>query len=161
LAFSVSAVCGYCLRRREAGIAAPILAADLFQIRLFMLSAATAMCAFAVQGLVFVMLPFLFQFQLGYSQVQAGFLITPWPATLAFMTLIAPPLVNRISPGTLGGVGLMILAVGLALLTTLSAPASVHDIAWRLILCGVGFGLFQSPNMVALMSSAPRHRSGG
>lgn len=36
-----------------------------------------------------------------------------------------------------------------------------HNIAWRLILCGVGFGLFQSPNMVAMMTSAPPRRSGG
>jgi len=160
-AFTGSAICGYWLRRREADHPAPILAADLFRIRLFTLSAATSSCAFAVQGLVFVVLPFLFQFRLGYSQVEAGFLITPWPATLAVMTLVAPPLVSRITPGVLGGVGLMIVAVGLALLTALSEPASSYDIAWRLILCGVGFGLFQSPNMVALMSSAPRHRSGG
>lgn len=161
LAFCGSAFCGYWLRRREASQASPILAVDLFQIRLFTLSAATSLCAFAVQGLMFVVLPFLFHFRLGYSQVEAGFLITPLPAVLACMTLIAPHLVNRVSPGILGGAGLTVLAVGLALLTTLSIDAGIPDIVWRLMVCGVGFGLFQSPNMVALMSSAPRHRSGG
>lgn len=156
-----SAACGYWLRRREAGHTAPLLAADLFRIRLFTLSAMTAVCAFSVQGLVFVVLPFLLHFKLGYSLVEAGFLITPWPATLTVMTLIAPPLVQRIAPGVLGGVGLIILGSGLALLTTLSEPAGIHEIAWRLVVCGIGFGLFQSPNMVALMSSAPPHRSGG
>jgi len=29
-----------------------------------------------------------------------------------------------------------------------------------MVLCGIGFGLFQTPNMKALMSSAPLHRSG-
>jgi len=160
LAAAVSAACAYGLRRRESGRAAPILAFDLFRIPLFSLSSATAVCAFSIQGLIFVVLPFLFQFKLGYSQVETGFLITPWPATLAFMTLVAAPLSNRIAPGVLGSAGLLIIALALALLAMLPNGAGVYDISWRLVLCGVGFGLFQSPNMVALMSSAPRHRSG-
>jgi DHA2 family multidrug resistance protein-like MFS transporter len=35
------------------------------------------------------------------------------------------------------------------------------DIGWRLALCGIGFGFFQTPNMRAIMASAPRERSGG
>jgi len=34
------------------------------------------------------------------------------------------------------------------------------DIIWRVAICCIGFGLFQTPNMRALMSSAPAHRSG-
>jgi DHA2 family multidrug resistance protein-like MFS transporter len=37
----------------------------------------------------------------------------------------------------------------------------VLDIALRMSICGIGFGLFQSPNLRALMSSAPAERSGG
>lgn len=160
MALALSVACGFGLQRREAGQAAPILAMDLFRIPLFSLSAATSLCSFAVQGLVFVVLPFLFQFKFGYSQVEAGFLITPWPATLAFMTLVAAPLTDRFQPAILGGVGLGILASGLALLASLPGTAGTWDIGWRLVLCGVGFGLFQSPNMLAMMSSAPRDRSG-
>src|SRR5260370_35241524 len=41
-------------------------------------------------------------------------------------------------------------------------PANTHllDIVWRMAICGCGFGFFQAPNMKALMSSAPPHRSG-
>jgi DHA2 family multidrug resistance protein-like MFS transporter len=92
LGLILSAGCGYGLRRREAEHAAPILAIDLFRIPLFALSSATSICAFAIQGLIFVVLPFLFQFKFGYSQIVAGYLITPWPVTLAVMTLIAAPL---------------------------------------------------------------------
>lgn len=159
-ALSVAAICGYWLRRREAGRDSPVFAVDLFRIRLFTLSAMTAIFAFVVQGLVFVILPFLFMFRLGYSQVEAGFLITPWPFTLAAMTFVAAPLSTRVAPGILGGIGLLIVAVGLVLLVTLPEDADVFDISWRLVFCGVGFGLFQSPNMVALMSSAPANRSG-
>lgn len=151
---------GYSLKRREAGRTAPVLAVDLFRIRLFTLSAVTAISSFTVQGLVFVVLPMLFMFNLGYSQVDAGLLITPWPATLAVMTFISAPLCDRVSPGALGCVGMLIVAIGLALLANLPPDLTAFDIGWRLVLCGIGFGLFQSPNMVALMNSAPKERSG-
>lgn len=40
-------------------------------------------------------------------------------------------------------------------------PRQDLDIIWRMILCGAGFGLFQSPNNHTIITSAPRHRSGG
>jgi DHA2 family multidrug resistance protein-like MFS transporter len=160
-ALGAAIACFLALRRREANHPAPILAVDLFRLPLFALSSATSICAFIIQGLVFVVLPFLFQFRLGYSQVEAGFLITPWPATLAAMTLIAAPLSDRVAPGLLGGIGLFVVALGLAAIATLPPDAGVVSIAWRLMVCGIGFGFFQSPNMRALMSSAPPHRSGG
>ena len=156
----VAAACAFWLYRREADQSAPIFAFDLFRIPLFALSSATSICAFTVQGLVFVVLPFLFQFRLGYSQVEAGFLITPWPATLAAMTLIAAPLADRLSVALLAGAGLLVVAIGLLALVLLPSSPSVFDIVWRLVLCGVGYGFFQSPNMKALMTSAPRARSG-
>ncbi len=161
LALGAAALFGYGLQRREAGRTAPILALDLFRIPLFSLSAATSICAFTIQGLVFVVLPFLFRFKLGFSQVEAGYLITPWPATLALMTLFAAALANRIAPGILGCIGLILVGIGLVLLATLPDTARMPDIVWRLVLCGVGFGFFQSPNMVAMMKSAPADRSGG
>ncbi|HEY7804547.1 MAG TPA: MFS transporter, partial [Orrella sp.] len=75
-----AAVFGYSLARRESGKQAPILAIDLFRIRLFALSSMTSITAFVVQALVFVVLPLLFTINLGFSEVQAGLLITPWPA---------------------------------------------------------------------------------
>ena len=33
-------------------------------------------------------------------------------------------------------------------------------IIWRLVVCGAGFGLFQSPNNSILIASAPAYRSG-
>ncbi len=35
------------------------------------------------------------------------------------------------------------------------------NIIWPMILCGAGFGLFQSPNNHTIITSAPRERSGG
>jgi len=158
--FTMTLLAGYWLRRRETGQAAPVFALDLFEIRFFSLSVVTAVSAFAVQGLAFVVLPFLFIAKLGYSQVQAGFLLIPWPATLVLVTFVAAKLVERTSPAVLGGLGLAIVALGLLSLVNLPAGSGIYDLAWRLSVCGLGYGLFQAPNMVALMNSAPRNRSG-
>lgn len=154
-------VFGTMLLRRQANHPAPMLAVDLLKRPLFTLSAVTAVCSFAAQGLAFVSLPFLFQHQLGRSQVETGFLMTPWPVVVALMAPIAGRLSDRHAPGLLGGIGLAVLAVGMGLLATLPEAPSVVDIAWRMMICGAGFGFFQAPNLRALMTSAPPERSGG
>jgi len=59
-----------------------------------------------------------------------------------------------------GGIGLGVMALGLALLALLPAHPAPADIAWRMALCGAGFGLFQSPNNHIIYTSGPVHRSG-
>jgi len=149
------------LVRREAGHPAPLLPVDLFRRPMFTLSALTSICTFATQGLAFVSLPFYFETVLGRSPVETGFLITPWAVLVGVMAPIAGRLTDRYSSGALGGIGLAALAAGMLSLVLLPAHASVLDICWRMALCGVGFGFFQTPNLKAIMGSAPPHRSGG
>ena len=151
---------GWILTRRQADHPAPILPMDLFRRPLFALSAATAICSFAVQGLSFVALPFYFEDVLGRSQVETGFFMTPWPLVVAIMAPIGGRLSDRFSAGVLGGLGLILLGLGMALLAMLPTNPSVADIVWRMMICGFGFGFFQTPNMKAIMTSAPPHRSG-
>jgi MFS transporter, DHA2 family, multidrug resistance protein len=153
-------VIGLILMRRHADHPAPMLPIDLFRRPLFALSALTAVCSFAVQGLAFVSLPFYFEDVLHRSQVETGFFMTPWPLVVAIMAPIGGRLSDRFPAGLLGGLGLVILGVGMALLATLPDAPGIADIVWRMMICGIGFGFFQTPNMKAIMSSAPTHRSG-
>jgi len=146
---------------RERGHPAPMLPVDLLRRPMFALSALTAVCSFAAQGLAFVSLPFYFQHVLGFGQVETGFLLTPWSAVVALMAPIAGRLSDRYPPGLLGGIGLAVLSAGLVSLALLPANPGTLDIGIRMCICGAGFGFFQSPNLKALMASAPRERSGG
>jgi DHA2 family multidrug resistance protein-like MFS transporter len=137
-----------------------MLPIDLFRRAVFALSAATAVCSFAVQGLAFVSLPFYFEDILHRSQVETGFFLTPWPLVVAIMAPIGGRLSDRFPAGLLGGIGLVLLGIGMALLALLPADPSIANIVWRMMICGIGFGFFQTPNMKAIMSSAPPHRSG-
>jgi DHA2 family multidrug resistance protein-like MFS transporter len=151
---------GWLVIRRQADHPAPMLPIDLFRRPVFALSAATAICSFSVQGLAFVSLPFYFEDILHRSQVETGFFLTPWPLVVAIMAPIAGGLSDRYPAGILGGIGLAMLGVGMALLAMLPVEPSIPDIVWRMVVCGAGFGFFQAPNMKALMSSAPAGRSG-
>jgi DHA2 family multidrug resistance protein-like MFS transporter len=152
---------GIVLIRRQAGHPAPMLPIDLFRAPMFALSAATAVCSFAIQGIGFVSLPFYFEDVLHRSQVETGFFMTPWPLVVAIMAPIAGRMSDRYPVGLLGGVGLVLLGIGMALLAMLPAEPSIINIVWRMAICGVGFGFFQTPNLRAIMSSAPAGRSGG
>jgi DHA2 family multidrug resistance protein-like MFS transporter len=111
--------------------------------------------------LAYVALPFYLQDALGRSQVETGLLMTPWPLATAVIAPLAGRLADRYPAGMLGGIGLAIFALGLGLLALLSPHPAAFDIAWRMAVAGVGFGLFQSPNNRAILTAAPRERSGG
>jgi DHA2 family multidrug resistance protein-like MFS transporter len=161
LATATAVLAGALLLRRQAGHPAPMLPVDLFRRPLFALSALTSMCSFATQGLALVALPFYFEKVLHRDAIQTGFLMMPWAVLVAAIAPLAGRLSDKHPPGLLGGVGLAVLALGMASLALLPADASALGIGARMALCGLGFGFFQSPNLKALMSSAPPERAGG
>ena len=147
--------------RRQLRQPIPLLPVDLLRIPVFALSMCTSVAAFAAQILAYIALPFLLLDAYGRSPLQAGLLITAWPLAIIVAAPLAGRLIGRYPDGLLGGIGLGILATGLALLAALPAQPANADIVWRLMLCGIGFGLFQSPNNHTIVTTAPRHRSGG
>jgi MFS transporter, DHA2 family, multidrug resistance protein len=157
---AVSIVVGWFFVHRQYTLAAPMLPVDLFRRPLFALSVATAIFAHAAQLIAFVSLPFYFQYVGGMSPIEIGVLITPWPAALVIMAPIAGRLADRHSAGLLGGLGLAVMTFGLLLVLFMPEPPARIDVAWRLAVCGIGFGFFQSPNNRLMIASAPRDRAG-
>ncbi len=157
---TASAVVGWYFVHRQYSLAAPILPVDLFRRPVFALSVATAICAHGAQLIAFVTLPFYLQDVSGLSPIEIGVLITPWPAALVVMAPIAGRLADRHSAGLLGGFGLAVMTLGLLLVLLLPSRPAQIDVAWRLAVCGVGFGFFQSPNNRLMIASAPRDRAG-
>lgn len=162
LALVGSAVSALLLIRRQAGMTAPMLPVDLLRLPVFALSVATSACAFAGYAIALVTMPFFLVHDLGRPQVEAGLLLTPWPLAVAVAAPLSGWLSDRVaSPAVIGSVGMAIFAGGLALLATLPPDPANIDIVWRTTLCGLGFGIFQSPNNKVLITSAPKERSGG
>jgi DHA2 family multidrug resistance protein-like MFS transporter len=160
LQLAAAGVLGFALVRHEINRPAPIIPFDLLKIRMFSLSIATSIASFMAQMAGLVALPFEIQQRIGRSAVETGLLMTPWPAAVAIAAPIAGRLADRYPAAILGGLGLLTLAAGLAALAAFPPGGSVPDFTWRMALCGLGFGFFQSPNNRTLLSAAPRSRSG-
>jgi DHA2 family multidrug resistance protein-like MFS transporter len=161
IALVIFLVGGALMLKREVGHPAPMFPLDLLKRPMFALSALTAFCSFATQGLAFVSLPFFFESTLGRDPIQTGFLMTPWSVVVAMIAPFAGRMSDRYPPGLLGGIGLAMLCLGMISLASMPADASVMSIIARMMLCGIGFGFFQAPNQKALMTSAPKERSSG
>jgi DHA2 family multidrug resistance protein-like MFS transporter len=157
----VMLVVGFFFVRRQLRLPVPLLPVDLLRIPLFSLSICTSICSFCAQMLAMVSLPFFLQSVMGRSEVETGLLLTPWPLATMVMAPLAGYLIEKVHAGFLGALGMLVMACGLFALAMLPASPADWDIVWRMVLCGAGFGLFQSPNNHTIILSAPRNRSGG
>jgi DHA2 family multidrug resistance protein-like MFS transporter len=152
---------GFVMVARQMARTSPLLPIDLLRIPLFALSVATSVCSFVAQAMALVSLPFLLENTLGFNEVHTGLLMTPWPLTVAIIAPFAGRAADRYPVGILSGCGLGVLAAGLFTLAFLPAHPSALNIGWRMLICGLGFGVFNTPNNRAIIMSAPPVRSGG
>jgi DHA2 family multidrug resistance protein-like MFS transporter len=157
----IAVIVGVVYVRRQLQLPMPILPVDLFRIPIFALSIGCSIACFTAQMLALVSLPFYKQHSLGLSVAQTGLLLTPWPLATTLTAPIAGRLIEKVHPGILGAIGMGIFALGLFLLATVGHISAPFELGWRMAICGIGIGLFQTPNNVTITTSAPIQRSGG
>ena len=152
------ALIGYAFVRRERGETHPILPIDLLAQPVLTLSVIGAYTAFIASMTLLVSTPFRLH-ELGFGAAAIGAAIAPWPLTNMIVAPLAGTLSDRIPAGLLGGIGMAISIVALVLLALMPAHPTYVDIAWRMALCGSGFGTFMPPNARLIIGSAPRARA--
>jgi DHA2 family multidrug resistance protein-like MFS transporter len=145
--------------RKERHEASPILPVDLLAHRRVALSIVGAQFAFIGSMTFILSLPFRLQQQFGFSPGEVGAVIAPWPLAMMVTAPIAGTLSDRYHPGILGGIGMAIATLGMLLLALMPEGASQADIAWRMVVCGIGYGMFLSPNARVVISAAPLARA--
>jgi len=96
----------------------------------------------------------------GYSAFTSALRFTPWPLGIILAAPRAGRLADSYSPALISTVGLCLFALGMLLLALLPAHAAMWDISLRSLLCGIGFGCFQSPNNREILANASRENSG-
>ena len=157
---AIGALTGTVLVRRSAQQTAPLVPVDLFRIPALRFALMASASTFSAQMATFISLPFYLQQTLHKPQSAVGFLMASWPAGAALIALIAGRLSNRYPVAILSGIGAGAMATGLALIVALPAGVADYWLMMAMVLAGVGFGFFQTPNNRVLIGSAPRHRAG-
>jgi DHA2 family multidrug resistance protein-like MFS transporter len=137
----------------------PLLPPVMFRNGRFTLAALTSLASFVSQGITFVALPFLFQSVYGYSPVVSALLFTPWPIGIVLIAPHAGRWADTISAPLISTLGLMVFVGGLVLLATLPENPSVWNICLRSLVCGIGFGCFQSPNNREMLANVAREHA--
>lgn len=158
---AVGIVVGVFYLRRQFHHTQPLLPVDLFKNSVYSMSIATSICSFIAQNVTMISLPFLYLDYYHFSEITTGLLMTPWPLATMIVSPIAARYVERHNPGVVAAVGMGVFMLGIVLLLTCGASPSVWNIAWRMAVCGLGFGMFQTPNGIVMLMSTPVHRSGG
>jgi EmrB/QacA subfamily drug resistance transporter len=138
----------------------PMIDLALFRIRPFSAGLASVVVAFCGLFTATFLLPFLLQQGSGFSPIEAGLLLTPVPITMAVVAPFSGAASDRFGPRILASTGMAIMALGLLSLTQLPVDFALPDLVWRLVLVGLGQGLFMSPNSSAVLGAVPRWRVG-
>ena len=147
------------LVRRETPKAAPLIPIDLLRGHAFKVSAIASVCCFSGQAAALLALPFRLQHDFGQTILMTGLYMTPWPLAVAMAAQVAGRLSDRVSSAWLSALGGCVMALGLAGAALCPATAGPSALAPFIVLCGLGFGLFQTPNNRNLFMAAPPHRS--
>jgi len=134
----------------------PLLDVHLMKTnRVFTLSSLAALLNYAATfGVTFFMSLFL-QYVKGFTPQQAGTLLVLQPVTQALFSPLCGRLSDRYPAAWIATIGMGSCAVGLAFSVGIGEATSIHAIAGVLLLLGVGFALFSSPNMSVIMGSVP------
>ena len=157
---ALAALAGWYLVRRALRQPAPLVPVDLLRIPAMAYAVAASAFSFAAQMSAFVALPFYFQQVLGRDHLTMGLLLGAWPVGAAIMAPLAGRLSDSYSAAVLSGIGAAAMSLGLVGLAALPVDAALSWTVAAMVLAGVGFGFFQTPNNRAMLTASPINRSG-
>jgi EmrB/QacA subfamily drug resistance transporter len=156
----VALATGVLLVRHLRRVPAPVIDLDLFRSRVFSAGIAGGLLSYAALFSSTFLTPFFLTRVKGLDPGALGAMLTSVPLALSVVSPVAGWLSDRFGPRALGPVGMVALAAGLVLVGMADQDTPPVAIALRLGLCGVGMGLFQSPNNSAVMGTLPRAQLG-
>jgi predicted MFS family arabinose efflux permease len=139
---------------------APMLDVRLFRLRGFGSgSLSLTVQFFAAFGLFYLALQFL-QYVYGYSPLHSAIALLPLGAPLMLVAPSAPRLADRFGQRVIGSIGLALMAVGFAVLSSLEPGTAYGVFAVGAVVLGTGMGLSTSPATTAIVRSLPEAEQG-
>ena len=139
----------------------PILDLHLFKDNItFRYSNLAALIHYSATFAVAFLLSFYLQYFKGLDPQIAGFVLVAQPVIMTVFSPWAGRLSDRIDPRIISSAGMGVSALGLTLLSFISANTSILHLVFILMLLGLGFALFSSPNSNSIMSSVERKHLG-
>lgn len=92
----------------------------------------------------------------GYNSETAGFILLSQPIVMALLSPFAGSLSDRVEPRIVSSFGMGLSMLGLVFFAFLSRTTPAWLLVLNLMLLGMGFAFFSSPNTSAVMGSVPK-----
>jgi MFS family permease len=133
-----------------------VLKLALFARPVFALSNLAALVNYSATFAVTFLLSIYLQTVRSLPVRAAGLLLLVQPVLMAILSPLAGRLSDRVEPRIVASVGMALTSAGLLVAARLGAASHLGGLVAALVLLGVGFGLFSSPNTNAVMSAVAK-----
>jgi len=128
--------------------------------RIFAFSGIAALIHYSATSATGFFISLYLQYLKGFDARTAGLIMISQPLMMALLSPLAGKLSDRYNPGVIASYGMGLTAAGLIILCLVKAESPVYIIIALLVVMGVGFALFSSPNSNAIMSSVDKKHLG-
>ena len=160
-ALLLSVVCLTVFVLHQSKSSKPLIRVQLFkESRVFSLSLTTSFFMFSSNFAILFLLSLYLQYVQNYTPSEAGTILLVQAFAMAILAPFAGKLADRFEPRLVATAGCFIVAIGFVALNQLSETTSAEFITLTLVLNGIGFGLFSTPNNSAIMGSVDKQEVG-
>ncbi|MBR0375377.1 MAG: MFS transporter [Firmicutes bacterium] len=147
--------------KNELKSANPVIQVRLFaQDRGYTLSNVAALLNYGATFAISYSLSIYLQNVKGMSSSLAGLVLICQPIVMAGVSSVAGRLSDRIAPYKLASFGMLVITAGLLYLSWLKPATPLWTIIAALLVIGLGFGFFSSPNPNAVLSCVDKSHYG-
>ena len=145
----------------ESRVKSPVLNVDLFRRNTtFLFSNLATMINYGSTGAISFFLSIYLQTIKGISPQIAGLILITQPVIMVITAFISSRFTGHFEPRRVAAAGMASTCVGLALLALLNQDSALISVLGGLIMVGIGFGLFISPNTEVVMGSVDKRYLG-
>lgn len=138
----------------------PMLNMSFFKNRVFAASNAAALFVYMSEFIMIFLIPFYFENLRNYSAMESGLLYMPMPLSTMLIAPISGNFSDHFDSRYISSFGAMIMGVGLFMLSFLGTDTQILYIVIAMVITGLGFGMFQTPNNSAIMGNVPAQNRG-
>ena len=138
----------------------PILSFSLFRNRLFTASILSLFFITFTQSAISFLMPFYLQNILHFSPAQMGWILIAGSVVIVMVAPIAGWMSDRLGSRLLCTVGSAVIVIAQFFIASLGLDSSIPRIILPLMLSGLGWAIFNSPNQSAILGSVPRDKVG-
>jgi EmrB/QacA subfamily drug resistance transporter len=140
----------------EKRVSFPLINLDLFKIKKFTFGNITAFINYGAFVSVGFILTLYLQYLKGYSPITAGLIVSIQSIMMIIVSPFAGRLSDKIDPGSVSTVGMVVTTIGVALMTLITYENALYLGGLSLIIFGAGIGLFYSSNTKMVMSAVDK-----